>query len=314
MAQKIKVSTIGAAPLEVCTDRKPEEILTQMFEYLQGKFEQVLPDKPDVIVLPELCDTPENLPTDKLFEYYDCRKDRILDFFSEKAKSHNCYIFYGTARQIPDGTYRNSCVVLDRKGATAGIYDKNHVMISETEDTNIHCGNNANLIECDFGKVGCAICFDINFDQLRMQYVKAKPDLIVFPSMFHGGLAQAFWAYSCRCHFVSAVGIPELLSQIRNPHGTVIASSTNYFDHVTATINLDCSLVHLDFNLEKLTALKAKYGTDVEISDPGEIGSVLVTSDIDNITIQKMLNEFKIEPLDDYLERSLDHHNNNKGK
>ena len=130
--------------------------------------------------------------------------------------------------------------------------------------------------------------------------------------MFHGGLAQAIWAYTCRSHFVSAVGIPELLSQIRNPHGTIIASSTNYLDCVTATVNLDCCLVHLDGNYEKLTALKAKYGTEVDISDPGEIGSVLVTSNLDDIKAEEMLSEFEIEPLDDYLQRSLEHHKNNK--
>lgn len=314
MDRKVKISTIGATPIKVSADLKPEEILAKVQEHLQGRLEQVLPDKPDVIILPELCDRPENLPADKLFEYYDCRKDRIGDFFSEKAKSHNCYIFYGTARMVSDGTWRNSCIALDRNGQTAGVYDKNYVMIEETENEKILCGSHASIIECDFGKVACAICFDLNFDQLRLQYVQAKPDLIVFPSMFYGGPMQAFWAYSCRSHFVSAVGIPELLSQIRNPHGTVIASTTNYFDHVTATINLDCCLVHLDGNYEKLTALKAKYGSGVDITDPGDFGSVLVTNELDNITVQQMINEFKIESLDDYLQRSLDHHKNNKGK
>lgn len=314
MARKVKISTIGATPVKVSAGLKPEEILAQVLKHLQGSLGQVLPDKPDVIVLPELCDRPEDLPVDKLFEYYDCRKERVRDFLSEIARENSCYIFYGTARQVTDGTYRNSCVVLDRNGATAGIYDKNHVVISETEEANIFCGSDADLIECDFGTVACAICFDLNFDDLRLKYVKAKPDLIVFPSMFHGGLAQAFWAYSCRCHFVAAVGIQEVVSQIRSPHGNVIASTTNYLNYITATVNLDCCLAHLDGNFEKLTALKAKYRTGVNINDPGEVGSVLVTSDLDDITIQQMLSEFKIELLDDYLHRSLEHHKNNKGK
>ena len=86
--------------------------------------------------------------------------------------------------------------------------------------------------------MACAICFDLNFDELRLVYAKAKPDLIVFSSMFHGGIMQAYWVYSCRCHFVSAVGFPAIRSEIRNPHGRVIASTTDHYDFVTATVNL----------------------------------------------------------------------------
>ena len=94
----------------------------------------------------------------------------------------------------------------------------------------------------------------------------------------------------------------------------MIASTTNYFDYVTSTINLDCCIVHLDYNVEKLKALKEKYGDGIEITDPGQIGSVLITGNLESITTENMLSEFKIEPLDDYLSRSLEHHKDNKGK
>ena len=314
MAQKVKISTIGATPLEVSNNQSSKEILDQTLEYLESKIEQVLPDEPDMIVLPELCDTPIGISNDKILEYYTCRKDHLLNFFSKKAKANCCYIIYGAVREISDGTRRNSCIVMDRNGQIAGIYDKNHVVIPETEEFGILCGTDAPIIECDFGRVACVICFDLNFEQLRLRYVKAKPDIIVFPSMFHGGLMQGYWAHSCRSYFVSSISVPELASQIRNPHGTVIASTTNYFDYVTTTINLDYQLVHLDGNIEKLKSLKTEYKKGVNISDPGQIGTVLVTCDLNNITAKKMLNEFKIELLDDYLNRSLEHHKKYNGK
>ena len=70
------------------------------------------------------------------------------------------------------------------------------------------CGKDAPVFECDFGRVAFAICFDLNFDELRLKYVKAKPDLIIFSSMYHGGLMQAYWAYSCRAYFVGAIAGP----------------------------------------------------------------------------------------------------------
>jgi hypothetical protein len=167
----------------------------------------------------------------------------------------------------------------------------------------IKASNESPVIQCDFGRVAVAICFDLNFDELRMKYVKEKPDLIIFSSMYHGGVAQNIWAYTCRSHFIGSVyrGTP---SEIRNPMGDVIASSTNYFDYAVARINLDCRLVHLDYNWNKLTALKEKYGTTVKISDPGKLASVLITSENRNITSGEMAEEFEIEMLDDYLNRA----------
>ena len=83
-----------------------------------------------------------------------------------------------------------------------------------------------------------------------------------------------------------------------------MASTTNYFDHVTATVNLDCCSVHLDDHWEKLEALKRAYGPDVSIFDPGYLGSVLVSSETPERTAQQMLAEFEMEPLDAYLDRA----------
>lgn len=88
--------------------------------------------------------------------------------------------------------------------------------------------------------------------------------------------------------------------------GEIVATSTNYFDFAVSRINLDCKLVHLDFNQTKLTALKEKYGTSVIITDPGKLASVLVTSEDKNVTVDQMIKEFDIELLDDYLNRAGD--------
>ena len=86
--------------------------------------------------------------------------------------------------------------------------------------------------------------------------------------------------------------------------GDVVATTTNYFDFVVTEINLDSRLVHLDFNWERLTALKKKYGPAVTITDPGRLGAVLVASEDKNITADQMIAEFKLELLDDYLNRA----------
>jgi hypothetical protein len=292
----VTVATIGNTPASVKTDNK-QEIVDHVIKFWDKELKQVLSDKPDLIVLPEFCDL-----SSEGEEYLKIRKNQVLDYFSSVAKSNKCYLAFGTQRLDKNGLWRNSCIVIGRNGEIAGIYDKNYPTIMEME-AGIKASNSSPIIQCDFGRVAIAICYDLNFDELRMKYAKEKPDLIIFSSMYHGGVVQNMWAYTCRSHFVSSVyrGNP---SEIRNPMGDVIASNTNYFDFAVARINLDCKLVHLDYNWSRLTALKGKYGTTVKISDPGKLASVLITSENSKVTAEDMVKEFEIEMLDDYLNRA----------
>ena len=118
------------------------------------------------------------------------------------AREHKCYIAYSAARQVEDGSWRNSTQMIDRNGAIVGIYNKNHVVIEETTVSGILCGKEAPVFECDFGTVACVICFDLNFDELRLKYGAVQPDIILFSSMYHGGLMQQYWP-TAAVHFLS---------------------------------------------------------------------------------------------------------------
>lgn len=309
MSNYIKISSIGPRAIEIDTSISLNKAVDLMINNLKNQISQVLPDKPDIIVLPEVCDRPSNFKMKHRKNYYDLRKDKILDYFISVAKSNNCYIAYSTVRGFKDKTYRNSTRLIYRDGKIVGTYNKNHIMVEETTLGGILSGRDANVIECDFGKVALAICFDLNFDELRMKYKKQKPDIILFSSVYHGGLMQNYWAYSLRSYFVGSIA--RLPCSIISPTGNVIASSTNYTNHVTDTINLDCELIHLDYNREKFQSIKEKYGEKVKISDPGYLGSVLISSETDEFNIKKIIKEYKLELLDDYLQRALIHRENN---
>jgi hypothetical protein len=301
----VRIATLGPRSPSVAGAAEPQAVVAQVIAHWKREFSQVLPDRPDLIVVPEACDRVGGLSRERLREYYRVRKDQVRDFFAKVAAENRCYIVYSAARQVEDGTWRNSSVLIDRQGQVVGVYNKNHVVIEETTESGILCGREAPVFECDFGRVAFAICFDLNFDELRLKYVKTKLDLIVFSSMYHGGLMQAYWAYSCRAHFVGAIhGLP---CEIRNPQGEVLASSTNYFDYAVADVNLDCRLAHLDYNWSRLRELKNKYGPKVTISDPGFLGSVLITSEDEAVSVDDMIAEFHIELLDDYMARALAH-------
>ena len=304
MARYVTISTIGHRSMAF-SNLSYEEAVDKMIDFWEKKLDQVLPDMPDLIVLPEACDRYNGMSDKDRAGYYAVRGDKMLKFFSAKAKENSCYIAYSAAFQVSDGTYRNCTQLIDREGEVAGIYNKNHLVIEETTKHGTLCGKHADLIETDFGTVACAICFDLNFDELRLKYVAQQPDLILFSSMYHGGLMQPYWAYSCRSHFVGAIhGLP---SAILSPTGETLAETTNYFDNITKTVNLDCKVVHLDYNWDKITAAKEKYGRGLTMKDPGKLGSVLLSSELEDVTIDEIIKEFEIETLDEYMARALAH-------
>ncbi len=178
----VTIATLGPSPITVSENTDPQQVVNKVIAYWKHHFSRVLPDKPDLIVVPEACDRPRGISPDKQKEYYRVRKNQVRDYFAQVARDNNCYIVYSAKRAAADGTWRNSSVLIDRKGEVVGIYNKNHPTIGEN-DGGILAGRDAPVIECDFGRVALAICFDLNFDEIRLKYVKAKPDLIVFSSM-----------------------------------------------------------------------------------------------------------------------------------
>ena len=299
----VKIATIGMVNPSLDTTLSYQRRVDIMIDHIRMEIGQVLPDKPDLIVLPEACDRPAGMTHDQQMKYYSVRGTQVKDFLAGVAKENHCYIAFGMKAKDEKGIWRNSCFLLGRSGKVAGRYDKNFPTPGEMEG-GIIASDKAELIHTDFGDVACAICFDLNFDELRERYAELRPDLIIFVSMYHGGLVQAQWAYSCRSWFVSSVGIRNLLSQVRNPLGKVVATTTNYYDHIVTTVNLDYELAHLDHNWTKLDALKAKYGEEVTIYDPGEIGVVMITSESEKVSAAQMVEEFGIEKVDHYFDRT----------
>ena len=293
------VSALGPRPPQYLPAAGEE--IRMMKKHWKTYLEKVLPDQPDLIVLPECCDRFPLMPMEDRLAYYRERGTAFLDFFAQKAADNNCCIVYSAVLDQPDGTRRNCSTLLGRDGKIVTSYNKTFPVIEEKTIQNIQPGSGPVVAETEFGRVGFAICFDLNFTELTEAYAAQKPEILLFSSMYHGAHAQTHWAYTCRSYFVGAVADNECT--ILDPQGSKIASSTNYTPFVTRRINTDFEVVHLDYNWDKLLEARKKYGRKISISDPGKLGSVLVTSEHEEISAAQMVKEFEIERLDDYLAR-----------
>lgn len=270
----------------------------------QRQLDKELPLRPDLIVFPEICDQFKSIRGEAKRAWLEERGDAILLWMQELARQHQCYIAYPTHRDLAPGRYSNCTIFIDREGDVIGIYDKNYPTINDMNFGTLP-GPEALLITTDFGTLGGVICFDLNFWELLERYAAAQPDVLVFSSYYHGGLMQSVWAYRCQAWFLgSAIG--RLESTVLNPVGEVTAKSTCYYDNITTTINTNCRLVHLDFNRAKLSQLSGKYGRRVTMHDPGNLGSVLLTSHDPELPIDEVIRDLALELWSDYYRRSSD--------
>ncbi len=289
MSKYLTVSCISYAP----PGGAEEEVVRQVHKDLRDLVGRcAVATRPDLIVLHEMIcrNFVEKVPGGPTA--------RLL---ASLAKKYQCYITV-PVRQEDKGRIYNVLALLDRRGKVAGIYRK-YIPVFPEFDHGTCPGPGAALIDTEFGPMACAICFDLNFSELREEYKKLRPKLLLFSSMYHGGLVQNWWALDLRAFFAGSVyrGTP---CSIIDPQGTTLAESNNYQPWATARINLDFEVIHLDKNQARYQDIHRKYGDQVRIATAGQVGTSVLYSESQERTAREVVEEFGLIPLDEYFDWS----------
>ena len=152
-------------------------------------------DKPDLMVLPEvfrdLC-----IDMKTIAETAEPLDGPTVTALAERARKYNCYIVCPFCEKAADGIY-NSAALIDRKGKVAGVYRKYYPTIGELE-LGIRPGAELPVFQTDFGRLGIAICFDLNFHEVMTGLKANGAEIIAFSSMYRGGLQLLDWAFGLR--------------------------------------------------------------------------------------------------------------------
>ncbi|HEV3163783.1 MAG TPA: carbon-nitrogen hydrolase family protein [Isosphaeraceae bacterium] len=222
-----------------------------------------------------------------------------LDRVREAAKKHRLYIVWPRIEYDPARGLRNTSILVDRGGDVVGRYDKIFPTVGEIEK-GIIPGTEAPCFETDFGRVGLMICFDMNFAEAHASLARGKPDLVVFSSMYRGGLQAQALAYELGAFVVSAIA--SELGQILDRCGRVLKEST-YEALAVAAINTNSVALHMDFNWEKMDAMLAKYGPDLTF-DYHTREAFYVIEDASERDISELVREFGLESVEAYYARS----------
>lgn len=298
LARSIRISTISFTGVGDASTVK--EKVTHNRKAALVMIEKAAIDKPDVVCLPETFPA-LGLGFKDWFESAETVPGPTTEAVAELAKKHEMYVICPIVERAGKRTY-NSAVLINRAGEVVGAYHKIHPTISELE-VGITPGTDPAVLMTDFGPVGFAICFDLNFRDVG-EGLKAKgAKLVFFPSMYEGGLQLSAWALDLSFYMISS--ITGIGSVIVDPLGRVLAKSSHYMPILSEVINPHFEVMHCDYNNKKWDAVKGKYGKGVEIdvAEPEDVFALY--TNLDDVPVDDIIKEFELERRAEYYSRSI---------
>ena len=220
--------------------------------------------------------------------------------YRDFARRNGCTVA-GSLKLAEQGKVYNALVFLGPGGEWLGDYRKAYPTAGELAQ-GISPGDGARVVTTPAGRLGGAICFDLNFDELWNAYRQLRPDVLCFSSMFHGGHMQQNWAYQCRSYFAGAC--KDNTSDILDPLGRVL-NSTNYYNRIAwARVNLDRFVMHQDRNNTRFAQIRRKYGNAILIDVAPDLGTAILYSLSTDFSAQDVAREFALVDIDTYFAES----------
>lgn len=259
----------------------------------------------DIIVLPETWNGqshPETL------------QGETITTLAKLAQKHHTYILSPIDRT--DGKQRlNSAVLIDRNGKVVFVYDKIYPYWGEFDlSPAVTPGANEQLVyDTDFGRIGIATCYDANFPEVWQALRDQGAQLILWPSAYSAG--TQLQAYALLHHYYIVTSTQSRDCQVYDITGQRILD-LNSGDITVArfTLDMDRSIYHENFNMEKLSRLLKDHGNEIEkeIHLPREQWFVLrsLKPEVSACTLAK---DYGLETLTDYQDRSRKQINQKRG-
>jgi len=258
----------------------------------------------DLAVLPEVAVNGE--ASEDAFGHAFPLEGSVRESFSQKAREHQCYIVVPMylLEDRPQKQVSNVGVLFDRRGEVAGIYRKLHPAVSDrtgSMEGGITPGKEAPVFECDFGKLGLQICFDIYFDYGWKELARKGADLVVWPSQTPQTAQPAFRALQHRYYVVSSTWRNN--ASIFEPTGRIISQLKPPGQILVEELDLSYAILPWSSKLQKGEALRKKYGDKVGFRYYEDEDCGLFWSNDAKVTIRQMIQSLGLLEMEDQMKQ-----------
>ncbi|MBI4583711.1 MAG: carbon-nitrogen hydrolase family protein [Planctomycetes bacterium] len=227
-----------------------------------------------------------------------------ISTLSALAKKHRTYLVCPLDRL--EGTKRlNSAVLLDREGKVAGLYDKVFPYWSEFDlKQPVDAGQAAPVFTADFGRLGLAICFDVNFPEVWQRLADQGAELVVWPSAYSGG--ASLQAHALNHHFYVVTATQNCDCAVYDLTGEeILYEKTPGLNASRITLDLDRGIYHENFNRGKLEKLLQERVGEVKQTKWLEREQWFVLQAlVPGASARALARQYGLEELRDYLSRS----------
>ena len=228
----------------------------------------------------------------------------VQDVIAACAKRHNCYLIVPAILSESDPLrYSNTAVLFDRSGAVAGIYRKVHPVApqgSDVVETGTTPGGSFPVFECDFGRVGIQICFDMLYPDGWAALATQGAEIVALPSASPQTTYPAFCALQHRFYVVSAV--PRDHAAVYSPLG-LIEKEVTQESTMVHEIDLSYALLHWEATLEEGEAFRRKFGDKVGFHYYHDQDTGIFWSNDRAMPSARMMASLGLAETDDSLER-----------
>lgn len=268
----------------------------------RDRIRSVSRDKPDLILMAELF---ANHPPEKTRPAYSAMAQTVPGPISEElssfARKYRTYIAFGLLRRVGRRVF-NSLVLLNREGRCVWIFDKVTPTDNEITGGGVTPGRSPRAFQTDFGRIGAAICFDINFLELAEIYARQETELILFSSAFPAGRLLDFWAVRWGFHVAGCTWYAD--NRVLDCCGATVAHTSDFLPTATAVLNLNRRMVHMDYNMDKISRMLDRYAGDVIVEDMRPEAVCVITVLKKGLKVTDLIREFRIETLPHYFARA----------
>ena len=301
MARYARISTVAYPPV-VPGPRWIERTRDSLAEHLKLAAQA----KPDLVVFPETLNC-TGLPIDEWWGMAETVPGPTFDGIAALAAEHGMYVCLPLLEQ--EGAHlRNTAAFIDREGKLLGKFHKYVPTIIEM-DNGVLPGTEAPAFDTDFGRIGAAICFDLNYDDVGALLAASGARLVCFVTQSMGGERLLHWPRDYGFYVVSSYTDRSFIVDMA---GRFLGDTGEEDNQVRAgllppiystVINMDRMLFHLSGNQDRFPEMLAKYGPGVESENHYPEAHCTIAAVMDAVTVEDLVAEFELEPWVDYINR-----------
>jgi predicted amidohydrolase len=254
--------------------------------------------KADLVCLPETF-AAAGLPASQIWQIAEAPDGPSFKALAERARINHINVVAGMFQRNEDGI-SNVAVLIDRDGRLVGTYSKKHPTEGEI-DGGITPGAHAQVFNTDIGRVGLAICFDLNWHELWAEMKAQGAEIVCWISAYEGGFPLQAYAWLHSLTVVSSV--QSYHGKIIDRSGTIL-TETNRWGRLTSwDIDMHKRWFHTDGQGEKIIAVQTRYGERVRVETLGQEHMFSIASRDPSLNIDDIVAELGLIDYDNYIAR-----------